>query len=155
MENLHRVLSGEYTILHHDKLGIKTGVVEQRYNAKYIGEFSLKTKDGWVNTPVAIFYQKKIPTQYKGIASHYFGLYFNHENELMITNALSATQHKWVGVLNPLTKEVLYSAYRHDFQTYDNMMADGGPEYTRSSHSTLIEFEIKKDRLEIVDVKRT
>ena len=37
---------------------LKTEVVEQKYNAKYIGAWAVKTKDGgWSLNPVEVFYQ--------------------------------------------------------------------------------------------------
>lgn len=143
------VFSGKYKIIHYDKLGLDTALVEKRYNAKYIGEFSLKSQDSWVNTPVAVFYQKEIPPQYEGIGSHYFGVYVNGDGHVMITNAKSAADHQWVGVLCEETNTILYSAYRHDFQVYKDLMADGGPDYTRSSTHNLVKINIKDGDLEI------
>jgi hypothetical protein len=117
------------------------------YKAKYIGEFSVAgLGGGFANLPVSIFYQQEAHPR----GSNWFGLYFNHLDKLMITDGKSAVDNIWVGVLNEKTNEILYSAYRHDYQVYGDLMADGGAEYTKSSVHPHINFKIVKDTLEVV-----
>ena len=66
-----------------------------------------------------------------------------------ITNGISAVIDKETG--EPIVYEgvvcdnqyVLYSAYRHDYQTYKEFMVDGGREYMRYSGSEFVKFYIK------------
>ena len=132
---------GKYTIVHTDynSLSINFKKVEDAYKAKYVGEFTLKTKDGsWGNKPVSVFYTKEAHPK----GSNYFGLFITNDYKLMITNAAIVADKVWSGVLNSKTNEILYSAYRHDFQEYGGMMADGGADYNRTSAHPYAEFKI-------------
>lgn len=152
---LHKIKAGEYTILHYDSGIVAPAKVEKQYNAKYVGEFTLKYEyGGWANLPVAVFYQEEIPKQYKKVGSHYFGIY-NRDGALYIVNAEKAANHTWIGVLDPVTKEILYSAYRHDYQVHEGLMADGGPDYTRTSSSRLVDLTIVKDKIVVEENDQT
>ena len=97
--------------------------------------------------PVAIYYTEKAHPE----GSNYFGLFRDaRDGGLRITNGIQAVDHEWSGVLDVETGEVLYSAYRHDYQTYNNLMADGGPDYLRCSVSPIVKFKILKDEIIIV-----
>lgn len=140
----------DHTLVHHDSMKkfFKMEEVEKIKNAKYMGEFTVKNPSGsWANIPVSVFYQEKAHPE----GSNYFGLFFEPlRGHLMITDAKSVAEHKWIGVLNEKTKEILYSAYRHDFQTYEEMMIDGGPEYTKSyPNAKLVEFYLEKDKIKV------
>lgn len=148
-----KVQSGEYTIIHHDQNGFNLNAIEEKYQAKYVGEFTLKTKSGqWANWPVSVFYQEVIPEEYRDVGSHHFGVYYNPDGQAYISNAKAAVENDWVGVLNKDTKEVLYSAYRHDYQTWGDMMADGGADYTKRSMHPIVKLKIVEDRIEVSDV---
>ena len=110
------------------QLRIKVDVVEQKYNAKYVGDFCIKTKHGWSESPVAIFWQETPPVE--GY-SHYFGL-FSQNGSLMITDGSSAFSEPISGIVAD-NGEVIYSRYRHDFHySTDNSVAvDGGRDYMR------------------------
>lgn len=142
--------SPDFSVVHYDHLStyIDPEKVEKEKSAKYIGEFTLKAKDGsWANTPVQIYYQKEKYKDENGEHSNYFGLYFQN-NRLMITDAISAVQDViYSGVLDEDTREVLYSAFRHDYQTHGDLMADGGREYTRTSMHPTVFFKVEGDKL--------
>jgi len=117
--------------------------IEKQKDAKYVGEFTIRTTgEGWVNRPVSIFIQKK-PHEVSG--SRFFGIFLRSnaptstEIELIITNGQSAvtdehnTKVIYTGNLNESTGEVLYSAYRHDYQEHGDLMIDGGRDYERYS----------------------
>lgn len=134
-----------YKIIHYDCNANVFDIqkIEALKNAKYIGEFSLKTRAGiWADTPVSIFYQEEKHPE----GSNYFGIY-RQGNTLMIADGISATETSWEGVLNPDTNEILYSAYHHDFQEHGVLMADGGQEYLRASPHPVISFKIKDDKI--------
>lgn len=155
MLNVQKLTSG-YTLVHLDELAslIDVSKVQNWKNAKYVGEFTLKNKDGnWANIPVQIYYQKEAHTQ----GSNYFGLFFDGTTDsFLITDGISAVINKdgtpviYTGVSND-DKEVLYSARRHDYQTYEGMMIDGGREYTKHNGKfPLINFKIVDGNIEIV-----
>ena len=120
--------------------------VENMYNAKYVFESCLKTKDGgWCNMPVAIFYTEKAHPQ----GSNYFGLYHTDTGEFMITDGITATEP-----FNALQvgDDVIYSRYRHDYRTLGEGMVDGGRDYfKRSLHGTPVKLHVNKDKLEVVE----
>lgn len=156
--NVTPIANSEYKLVHWDSMSqfIDVAKVEQVKNAKYVGEFSLKTKDGgFSNQPALVFYQKEAHPQ----GSNYFALFykFSHKGfpaSLMITDTLSSIEDPRVGILNERTGNILYSAYRHDYQFLDEHMIDGGAEYTRSSlNGKLVNFTIVDG--EIVLLKNT
>lgn len=153
MLNKIKIDNSPYTLIHNDILPeeVQKKVCEQK-KAKYLGEFSLRTKEGdWSDFPVAIFYQEEAHPE----GSNYFGIYKSPLpwQSYMITNAIKATEVDWTGVLNPDTNDVLYSAYQHDYQTLGSLMADGGHCYTRCSNHPIISFKIFKDKIILVEDK--
>lgn len=121
--------------------------VENMYNAKYVFESCLKSKDGgWCNMPVAIFYTEKAHPR----GSNYFGLYCTDTGECMITNGISATEP--FDALQ-IGDDVIYSRYRHDYRTLGEGMVDGGRDYFKHSlHGTPVKLCVNKDKLEIINV---
>ena len=119
--------------------------VENMYNAKYVFESCLKTKDGgWCNMPVAIFYTEEAHPE----GSNYFGLYRTDFGDIMITNGISATED-FQGL--KIGDDVIYSRYRHDYREYNGAMVDGGRDYFK--HSLVgepVTIRVNKDRLEVV-----
>jgi len=104
------------------------GIVEEKYGATFMGSWTIKTKDGgWFDEPVDVFYQPN-PDTSKG-HSHYFGI-FIRTGEAFITNAESAFSEPITGVLTK-NGDVLVSRFRHDFQSKDGSMIDGGRDYLR------------------------
>ena len=109
--------------------------------------------------PVAIFYQDEPHPE----GSNYFGIYFDPLREsYMITDGISAVTYQsgeregepviYSCGLNEETKEAIYSAYRHDYQTHNGViMMDGGRDYCRGNLSQgLLRFKIVDGELEIV-----
>lgn len=129
-------------VLHDDRLHINTRLVEEKYKAKYIGEFTLRTRDGWANKPVAVFWQEVAHPQ----GSNYFGIYRDDLGHFLITDAQATVGILITGLMNE-KHEVIYSAYRHDCQTHGGMLIDGGRDYTRSSAGTPVQFKIEGDGL--------
>jgi hypothetical protein len=118
----------------HDSL--KLEVVEQKYNAKYIGAWAVKTKDGgWSLHPVEVFYQ---PVLKDPSHSHYFGVYTSHDGHVYICNAASAFSEPLRGVIAD-NGDIVVSGYRHDFRTSSDgsVFIDGGRDYTRSNRKTI------------------
>lgn len=143
-----------YTLVHYDYnpkyLNIKE--VEREYQAEYIGEFSVKGADGdFVNGPISVFYSIKKHSH----GSNYFGMYFSGDR-IMITNAISAIENEWIGILDEKTKTILYSAYRHDMQTHtpeggDYMMIDGGSGgYIRTSLGPTVKFTVDENGVKVI-----
>ena len=121
--------------------------IEEAYNAKYVFESCLKTKNGgWCNMPVAIFYTETPHPQ----GSNYFGLYCNDFGDFMITDGISATEP-----FDALQAgdDVIYSRYRHDFREHNGYMVDGGRDYFRRSADGIpVKLCVNKDKLEMVNV---
>ena len=126
--------------------GIK--IVEDKYGAKYMGAWAIKTKDrSWGDEPVDVFYQPN-PDTSKG-HSHYFGI-FARDGQAYITNAESAFSEPITGILTE-NGDVLVSRFRHDYQTKDGYMIDGGRDYVRSSGTQMVEMRINEGKLEVID----
>ena len=59
--NMTKTVDEEFTVLHNDRLQhyLKVPVIEEKYNAKYVGEFTLPAKDGgWINQPAMLFFSE-------------------------------------------------------------------------------------------------
>lgn len=130
--------------------------VEEMYNATYVFESCLKTRDGgWSNFPVAIFYTEKAHPQ----GSNYFGLYrqqvsIDDKPHILIVDAISATE-MFVGL--QVGEDIIYSRYRHDYrqldESEDGAFIDGGRDYVRTNPEIgkLVHLKVVKDKLELVD----
>lgn len=131
------IANADYKLVHWDKNSeaLNFAIVEEQYKAKYIGEFTVKAVGGgWVNMPCSLFYTEKAHPE----GSNYFALVYKYDpftekSNWVITDGISAAENTWNGILNPKTGQILYSAYRHDYQTLDSYMADGGADYMRFS----------------------
>ncbi len=152
-----KVSMGDYTLVHWESMTyVGPRKVEELYKAKYIGEVSLPASggQGWANTPVMLFYTEKAHPE----GSNWFGLYHDPFDEtLMITNGIGAVFDKnqkpviYTGLVNETKREIYYSAFRHDYQSFeDEYMIDGGRDYTKHSlKGRLVEFYIDKDRFKL------
>jgi hypothetical protein len=61
-------------------LPINIEYVENKYKAKYLGDFSIKSKDSWTERPLALFYQ---PRPKKSLGhTNYFAIGVNFTIEL-------------------------------------------------------------------------
>lgn len=130
---------------------INISIVELKYNAKYVGDFCLKTNGGgWSDFPIAIFYQPNPDL----LARHtnYFGIFVDEDHHCVITNGESAFSEPITGLITD-DGTVIYSRYRHDYVTSKNgeLFIDGGRDYTRFSdgHHRLVKLLIDKDKLVI------
>lgn len=111
-----------------DDAQFKIDAVEEKYNAHFVGQFCLKTKDGgWANSPADVYWQEKPPVE--GY-SNYFALLYQGSS-VYITSGASAVE-------NPISAvesggEIIYSRYRHDFRRTKDGIAiiDGGRDYTK------------------------
>lgn len=120
----HKINYGKTTL----PLNIKK--VEEKYGAKYIGDFCLRVVGGgWSEAPAAVFFQPN-PDRALG-HTNYFGLIFRGE-QLFITKGDSAFSEPIQGIVSK-SGEVLYSRFRHDFRTLKDGSGsiDGGRDYTK------------------------
>lgn len=119
--------------------------VENMYNAKYVFESCLKTKYGWSNFPVAIFYTEVAHPE----GSNYFGLYRTDFGDIMITNGISATEP-----FNALLvdEDVVYSRYRHDYREHKGAIVDGGRDYFKHNGvGQTVMLHVVGDHLEVME----
>lgn len=129
---------------------INVEAVEKKYNATYVGDFCVKTKHGWSEQPIAIFWQVKPPVE--GY-SHYFGL-LARDDKIMITDGSTAFSEPISGIVAD-NGEVIYSRYRHDYHSsFDgSVTVDGGRDYMRCSgniHSPHVHIVADGPNLKIV-----
>lgn len=114
---------------------------EVKYNATYISDLCLKTRDGnWAESPAAIFYQ---PTPPQPGYSHYFGVFLKG-NQAYITSGDSAVSEP-ISAIVADNGEILFSRFRHDFRqsTDGSVFIDGGRDYTKCNNpSKLITLQI-------------
>jgi hypothetical protein len=104
--------------------------VEAKYNAHFVGQFCLKTRDGsWANSPADVYWQAQPPVE--GY-SNYFALLYQGSS-VYITSGASAVSEPISAV--EADGEIIYSRYRHDCRyTKDKTaMIDGGRDYTRGN----------------------
>ena len=115
-------------------------IIERTKKAKYLGEFPYKSKAGsWVNQPVAFFYQEEAHPH----GSNYFGLN-QRPNGLVIFDVGHLLATHFTAILSKDGSFALHSTFRHDYQAKDNVMADGGMEYTRYSGGEPFEFTLEQ-----------
>ncbi len=112
-----------------DDAQFKIDVVENKYNAKFVGQFCLKTKDGqWANSPADVYWQATPPVE--GY-SNYFALIIQH-GSVYITSGASAVE-PLISAAVATDGEIIYSRYRHDYRTSadKSVFIDGGRDYTK------------------------
>jgi hypothetical protein len=104
--------------------------VEARYKARFVGQFSLKTKDGgWSGDSCGdVYYQNTPPVE--GY-SHYFALVQNN-GACFITSGQSGVDGVLTGIVAD-NGEIIYSRYRHDYResTDQSVFIDGGRDYLK------------------------
>jgi len=124
--------------------GIDLAAVEEKYNARYVCETTLKNRYGWRYEPSLIFWT---PTPHPE-GSNYFAL-STQDGTCFISNGISATADPIVGI-RANNGDVIYSRYRHDYRTSadGSVFIDGGREYFRCADpSRLVELVFDKDEL--------
>ena len=101
--------------------------VEERRNAKFVGEFCLRDRFGWVNDPVQLYWQETPPVV--GY-SNYFAL-FIRDGEVFITSGQTVADEPITAIR--CGEEVIWSRFRHDLRgSADGKAAiDGGRDYTK------------------------
>jgi hypothetical protein len=106
---------------------INTEAVEERYKAKFVGEFAIPGM--YSEIPWPIFYVAE-PDLSKG-HKHYFAM-VAREGNVYITDA-SFIENKLITAVRAADGEVIYSKAVHDFvESQDkSVWIDGGFEYTR------------------------
>ena len=137
----------------HDRVScqpINIQQVEETKESIFVGDFCLKTKEGWSETPVAIFYNPNPPDP---SFSNYFGLFVDWKDQLMITDGQSAFSKPIIGIVAD-NGEVIFSRYRHDYviSSDGSVFIDGGRDYTKSSlvnEDKFVKLIIDKDKLVI------
>lgn len=114
-------------------------VVENKYNAKFVGDFPIKTKHGW-GSPSAVFYQAN-PDIDKG-HSHLFGFVMTLSDEAVVFDASYLDGHTFYGV--KVGDEYVWSRYSHDFRDVPGGALDGGFDYLRviGSVKDIVELQI-------------
>ena len=130
--------------------------IEEMKTAVYVCDTCLKGRGGWVNNPVAVFWNKD-PANIPDGGSAWFGMFYRAEYpdpdapiKLFITNAISATQDS-IDAVVATDGEVVWSRFRHDmrYSQDGSVWIDGGRDYMRWSGSG------ETVRLRIVDGELT
>lgn len=132
---------------------------EQKYNAKYIGDFQTKRPDGtWNKKPCAIFYVEN-PDISKG-HSNYFGLFMElislnpiKYGKMFITNGLSAVEEPF-NAIKADNNEYIISSYTDDYRVSKDhsVFIDGGRDYIRCPlNSRVVKLKLNKDKFELYD----
>ena len=118
----------------------KIDVVEEKYNAKFVGQLCVKTRDGgWANSPADIYWQATVPVE--GY-SNYFALIYQHGSPY-ITGGASAVE-PLISAAVADDGEIIYSRYRHDYRTSTDksVFIDGGRDYTKGGMGKYITLKI-------------
>ena len=139
-----------YTINHGERYWKALAIpkIEDKYKAKFVGEFSINQGAGWTEFPVALFYQETPPEGY----DQYFGIYIKNENMgVYIVSGQSAADTEILGVVSR-DNEIIYSRFRHDYRisTDGTVMIDGGRDYLKTSGGPIMRLQIIKDKLVIM-----
>ena len=137
-------------IVAKNTLPIKVSYIKKKYQAKYLGDFAVKLKDGnWASRPVACFYQPN-PNRELG-HSEYFGIglaaHFDGKEIIysapFIMSVKSVFSEDFTAL--ELSDKILVSCYTHHFnQDVSGAFIDGGRDYTRYSRG---EGEVIKLRM--------
>jgi hypothetical protein len=124
-----------------DDAQFKIDQVESEYNAKFVGQFCLKTVDGgWANSPTDVYYVQNPDTSLGH--SHYFGL-FSRNGTTYITRGDSGVEPDISAVIAH-DGEIIYSRYRHDYRVSNDqsVFIDGGRDYTRGPSGTYATLKV-------------
>lgn len=126
-------------------------LIEMKYNATYVCDTCIKTKNEWANRPFAVFYNETPHPR----GSNWFAFYYDG-NGYSITDAITATEPFSAILIKGIDNEdvIVYSRYRHDMQIYQDMTVDGGRDYLIFSYDKIkpeiVKLQIIKDRLELI-----
>lgn len=141
----------EYINYGETELPIDITKIEAKYNAKYVGDFALKTRSGdWSESPAQVYWQPTPPVE--GY-SNYFGIIIQG-GTVYITSAQSVADVE----INAIRSgdEILYSRYRWDYRTTKDGKAsiDGGRDYTKMTSYPEEMLTLKLDGPELKIVSR-
>lgn len=121
----------------------KINVVEEKYKAKFVGQFCLRDKIGnWANETVNVFWQETPPVE--GY-SNYFAL-FIRDGKAVITSGASAVEGNIIAV-EANNGEIIYSRCRWDCRTSadGSTWIDGGRDYVRTG------VPVKQLTIQVID----
>jgi hypothetical protein len=133
---------------------LKVAAVEERYAkrtegaCKFVAMLTIKTRGGWSEEPAAVFWQEKTTDP---AHSNYFGLVVQN-NTLMICNGSSVAEGTWAGMLDPVSGEIVFSRYRHDYrQTRSGKVTvDGGRDYFKGGGGRPVELKFDGPMMVVV-----
>jgi hypothetical protein len=112
--------------------------VESSRACRYVGEFPGKSKHGWTDFPIAVFYQEEPVAPY---TNHYFGLYLSPiTNLLMICDADYIANRPFSALMSD--EGIVYSTCRHDFRKLGDSYIDGGWDYVRGNGGNTIGVQV-------------
>lgn len=118
-------------------------IIEEMRNATYVGTYDLPDREG----PFNVFYQVNPP---EVAESNYFGIFYHPiTGQVLITDAGPIVDARFsaIKIGKPGEEEYLVSRYRHDYQSKDGAMIDGGLAYTRTNGRAVTHFmHIEEDK---------
>lgn len=114
---------------------LKTEIVKEKYNAKFVGEFALPTKNGSYSEASWPVFYTTTPDKTKG-HSNYFAMILEGKN-VMICNA-DFIEGKLISAVRAFNGDVIFSGAVHNYVEADDgsCWIDGGFEYTRYGYPT-------------------
>lgn len=121
------------------ELPIKINVIEEHYNAKYVGDFCVKDRnDNFVPETVAIFWQETPPEGY----NEYFAI-FVRNGKVMITDGSTAFDKPIIAAIAN-DGEIVYSRDRWDMRHSKDgsVFIDGGRDYVKTNASKFCELKV-------------
>lgn len=105
-------------------------MVEEKYNAKYVGRYDLDRGTLDYTVMGAVFYVET-PDVSKG-HSNYFALFHDpFSGDLLITNASNVAENKYPAIQLDGDGQYLVSRGRHDYVVSGGAFLDGGHCYTK------------------------
>lgn len=106
--------------------GLKIAVAEERYNARYVGQYDLPNREG----PFLVFWTDN-PDRSLG-HDNYFGLFIHPFNGSVYITSAAAIREAVYNATQLADGSFICSRYHHDYQTGpDGEMIDGGLAYVR------------------------
>ncbi|HET8686332.1 MAG TPA: hypothetical protein VFM18_06670 [Methanosarcina sp.] len=122
------------------ELPINVKMIEEKYNATYVGDFCVKTHSGVYDTQeAAIFWQETPPVE--GY-SNYFAIVIRN-GQPFITDGYGAVENSIVGAIAN-DGEIIYSRHRWDCRHSKDgsIFIDGGRDYVRTNARNFCTLEV-------------
>lgn len=124
-------------------------LLEQRYGAKYVGQFcpKLKQTGDWADFSVPVFYQPNPAEDH----THYFGIAVNSQGIPVIFDASPLVEASFLGVVSA-NNEIIYSAFRHDYvvSADSSVFIDGGRDYLRTNANNVVTLKVIDDKICVI-----